>query len=77
MVKCENCGFEFPSQHASYRDRRSFETSSAPNNVIEEICPQCNKKVFVGDIYEAVLEDPRHSQRQIRRLVNKKVKDLV
>ena len=40
-------------------------------------CPQCNKKVFVGDIYEAVLEDPRHSQRQIRRLVNKKVKDLV
>jgi hypothetical protein len=49
MVKCESCGFEFPSQHVSFDDRQSFETGSVPNNIIEEICPQCNKMMIVRD----------------------------
>jgi predicted RNA-binding Zn-ribbon protein involved in translation (DUF1610 family) len=49
MVKCESCGFEFPSQRVSFTDGQSFETASVPNNVIEEICPQCNKTMIVRD----------------------------
>jgi Holliday junction resolvasome RuvABC ATP-dependent DNA helicase subunit len=40
-IKCESCGFEFPSRNISVDDRQSFETTSVPNSVIEEICPQC------------------------------------
>jgi hypothetical protein len=33
-------------------------------------------RYFDEMIYNRVLEDPKHSQRRIRRLVNKKVKFL-
>jgi predicted RNA-binding Zn-ribbon protein involved in translation (DUF1610 family) len=49
MVKCESCGFEFPSRSVSFTDRQSFETGSVPNNNIEEICPQCNKTMIIRD----------------------------
>ncbi len=49
MVRCESCGFEFPSRNISGDDRQSFETISVPNSVIEEICPQCNKKMIIRD----------------------------
>ncbi|HZB17169.1 MAG TPA: hypothetical protein VE445_08380 [Nitrososphaeraceae archaeon] len=49
MIKCESCGFEFPSQRVSFGDRQSFETGSVPNNIIEEICPQCNRQIIIRD----------------------------
>jgi predicted RNA-binding Zn-ribbon protein involved in translation (DUF1610 family) len=49
IAKCENCGFEFPSQHVHVDDRQSFETSALPNNIVEEICPQCNREVIIRD----------------------------
>jgi hypothetical protein len=39
MVKCESCGFEFPSQHVSFDDRQSFETGSVPNNSSKKLAP--------------------------------------
>jgi len=38
---------EFPSPNLSVDDRQSFETTSVPNNIIEEICPQCNKTMII------------------------------
>jgi predicted RNA-binding Zn-ribbon protein involved in translation (DUF1610 family) len=49
MVKCESCGFEFPSRNVPVDDRQSFETTSVPNSVIEESCPQCNKTMIIRD----------------------------
>jgi predicted RNA-binding Zn-ribbon protein involved in translation (DUF1610 family) len=49
MVKCQSCGFEFPSRSVSFNDRQSFETTPIPDNVIEEICPQCNKTMIIRD----------------------------
>jgi predicted RNA-binding Zn-ribbon protein involved in translation (DUF1610 family) len=49
MVKCQSCGFEFPSRSVSFDDRQSFETASVPNNIIEEICPQCNRTMIIRD----------------------------
>ncbi|MFL6345824.1 MAG: hypothetical protein ACJ71A_10330 [Nitrososphaeraceae archaeon] len=47
IVKCESCGFKFPSLTVPVDDRQSFETTSVPNNVIEKICPQCNKTMII------------------------------
>ena len=44
MIKCESCGFEFPSHNVSVDDRQSFETTSVPNNIIEEICPSVTRR---------------------------------
>jgi predicted RNA-binding Zn-ribbon protein involved in translation (DUF1610 family) len=49
MVKCQSCGFEFPSRNVSFDNRQSFETASVPDNIIEEICPQCNKTMIIRD----------------------------
>jgi predicted RNA-binding Zn-ribbon protein involved in translation (DUF1610 family) len=49
MVKCQSCGFEFPSRSVSFDDRQSFEIASVPNNIIEEICPQCNRTMIIRD----------------------------
>jgi predicted RNA-binding Zn-ribbon protein involved in translation (DUF1610 family) len=49
MVKCESCGSEFPSQRVPFDDRQSFETGSVPNNIIEEICPHCNREIIIRD----------------------------
>ncbi|MDQ3869397.1 MAG: hypothetical protein M3250_07550 [Thermoproteota archaeon] len=47
MVKCQSRGFAFPSRSVSFDDRQSFDTASIPNNIIEEICAQCNKTMIV------------------------------
>ena len=49
MVRCQGCGFEFPSRGVSFGTRQAFETSTISDNRIEEVCPQCNRTMIIRD----------------------------
>jgi hypothetical protein len=60
-VKCQSCGFEFPSRGVSFGDRQSFEDSSIFNNITEELCPSVTRKQL-SVISQGIFGETKHSK---------------
>jgi predicted RNA-binding Zn-ribbon protein involved in translation (DUF1610 family) len=49
MVRCQDCGFEFPARGIAFGNKEAFETSSISGSALKETCPQCNRTMIISD----------------------------